>query len=164
MSTQHSVRRLTRRKRLGVVATWFVFTTMALAMFSVGIVTLIWGIHRIDDLSDLADHQQRSVGHIVATRKLPHDPQGTGGGTEATIGFTAADGTFHTTTQTLRIWSGARHVGDKVDVVYDQRNPDSFYTTSLGVERLRNVLILVLAATLLIGTPAVYVVSVRDPR
>lgn len=162
MSTQYTARRLARRKRLGVVATWTVFSLMALGMFSVGVVTLIWGIHRVNDLGDLADHQQRGTGQIVATRKLPHDPQGTGGGTEATISFTAADGTVHTTTQTLRLWSRARHVGDKVDVVYDQRNPDSFYTTSLGVERLRDILILLLAATLLIGTPAAYLVYARE--
>ncbi|NUS00245.1 MAG: hypothetical protein HOV67_33915 [Kribbellaceae bacterium] len=162
MSTQYSARRLTRRKRLGVVATWTVFTAMALAIFSVGIVTLIWGIHRIDDLNDLSAHEVRAVGHVVATRKLPHDPQGTGGGTEATIGFTAADGTFHTTTQTLRLWSRSRHVGDKVDVVYDQRNPESFYTTSLAVERLRNILILLLAGTMILGTPAAYIFYARD--
>ncbi|GAA1121730.1 hypothetical protein GCM10009630_19500 [Kribbella jejuensis] len=162
MSTQYSARRLTRRKRLGVVATWTVFTAMALGIFSVGVVTLIWGVHRIDDLSDLSAHQVRAVGHVVATRKLPHNPQGTGGGTEATIGFTAADGTFHTTTQTLQLWSRSRHVGDKVAVVYDQRSPDSFYTTSLGVERLRNILILLLAATMLLGTPAAYIFYARD--
>ncbi|HZX07596.1 DUF3592 domain-containing protein [Kribbella sp.] len=163
MSTQHSVRRLTRRKRLGVVASWIVLTAMAAGMFAVGVITLIWGVHRIDDLGDLAAHQARARGEIVATRKLPHDPQGTGGGTEVTIGFRSADGSFHSTAQTLQLWSRARHIGDKVDVVYDQRNPDSFYTTSLGVERFRNILILVLAATMLIGVPVAYIRSVRDP-
>ncbi|HWD78780.1 MAG TPA: DUF3592 domain-containing protein [Kribbella sp.] len=162
MSTQHSARRITRRKRLGVVATWTVFTAMALAMFSVGVVTLIWGLHRIDGLDDLSDHQERAVGHITATRKVPHGPQGTGGGTEATVGFTTADGTFHSTTQTLQPWTRSRHVGDKVDVVYDQRNPDSFYTTSLGVERLRDILILLLAAIMLLGTPAAYIFYARE--
>ncbi|MFF0267194.1 DUF3592 domain-containing protein [Kribbella sp. NPDC004536] len=162
MSTQYTARRLTRRKRLGVVATWTVFTAMALAIFSVGVVTLIWGIQRINALGDLSEHQERAVGHIVATHKLPQDPQGTGGGTEATIAFTAMDGTSYTTTQTLQLWSRSRHVGDKVDVVYDQRNPDSFYTTSLAVERLRDVLILLLAATMLLGTPAAYVFYARD--
>ncbi|MGZ0153027.1 hypothetical protein ACXJJ3_38620 [Kribbella sp. WER1] len=162
MSTQHSARRLTRRKRLGVVVTWIVFTAMAVGMFAVGVLTLIWGIHRVDDLGDLAVHQARARGEIVATRKLPHEPQGTGGGTEVTIGFRSADGSFHTSTQTLQLWTRARNIGDKVDVVYDQRNPDSFYTTSLGVERFRNILILVLAATLLIGTPVAYVIYARD--
>lgn len=162
MSTQHSARRLSRRKRLGSVATWTVLTLMALVMFSVGVLTLIWGIHRINDLGDLSAHQERAVGQIVATRKLPSEPQGAGGHTEVTIGFRAPDGTFHTTTQTLQLWSRARHTGDKVDIVYDRRNPDSFYATSLGVERLRDILILLLAATLLIGTPAAYVVYARD--
>jgi hypothetical protein len=162
VSTQYSARRLTRRRRLGHVASWIVFSLMAVVMFAVGVVTLLWGVHRIESLGDLSHHQERAIGQIVATRKLPTEPQGTGGGTEATVGFTAADGTFHTTTQTLQLWSRARHVGDKVDVVYDQRNPDSFYTTSLTVERLRNILILLLAAVLLLGTPAAYVFYARD--
>jgi hypothetical protein len=161
VSTEYSARRLTRRKRRGVVVTWTVITLMALGMFSVGVVTLIWGVHRIDDLGDLSQHQERAVGQIVATRQLPPEPQ-KGTTTEVTVGFRSADGTFHTTTQTLQLWSRARHVGDKVDVVYDQRNPDSFYTTSLAVERLRNILIILLAAILLIGAPAGYVFYARE--
>ncbi|GAA1566508.1 MULTISPECIES: DUF3592 domain-containing protein [Kribbella] len=163
MSTQYSARRLTRRKRLGAAVTWIVFTAMAVGLFAAGVVTLIWGVHRINDLGDLADHQARARGEIVATRKLPHEPQGTGGGTEVTVGFRSADGSFHTTTQPVQLWSRARHIGDKVDVVYDQRNPDSFYTTSLGVERFRDILILVLAATLLVGSTIGYINYVRDP-
>ncbi|GAA3100319.1 hypothetical protein JOF29_003154 [Kribbella aluminosa] len=162
MSTQCSARRLTRRRQLGVVVTWTVFTAMAVGMFTVGIVTLFWGVHRINDLGDLADHQARARGEIVAAHKLPSEPQGTGGGTEVTIGFRSADGSFHTTTQTPQLWSHARHIGDKVDIVYDQRNPDSFYTTSLGVERFRNILILLLAATMLIGTPVAYIIYARE--
>ncbi|WP_427892301.1 DUF3592 domain-containing protein [Kribbella sp. GL6] len=163
MSTQHSARRLTRRKRLGVVAAWIMFTAMAVGVFAAGVATLIWGIHRISDLGDLADHQARARGEIVAARKLPSEPQGTGGGTEVTVGFRAADGSFHTTTQTVQLWTRARHIGDKVDVVYDQRNPDSFYTSSLGVERFRDILILLLAAIMLVGSTVGYINYVRDP-
>ncbi|MFD7160631.1 DUF3592 domain-containing protein [Kribbella sp. NPDC059898] len=163
MSTQHSARRLTRRKRLGVVAAWIMFTAMAVGVFAAGVATLLWGIHRLSDVGDLADHQARARGEIVAARKLPHEPQGTGGGTEVTVGFRSADGSFHTTTQTVQLWSRARHIGDKVDVVYDQRNPDSFYTSSLGVERFRDILILVLAAMMLVGSTVGYINYVRDP-
>lgn len=90
MSTQYSARRLSRRKRLGSVAGWTLWSVMALGMFALGVAMLLWGVQRIEALGSTA------------------------------------------------------------------------VTESLGVEWVHNILILLLAATLILGTPAAYVMSARD--
>ncbi|MET9268179.1 hypothetical protein [Kribbella sp. NPDC003557] len=57
MSTQPSVRRLTRRKRAGIVATWTAFTLMALGMIAGGVALLVLGVHRVDAIGELT-HQE----------------------------------------------------------------------------------------------------------
>ncbi|MDX3003457.1 hypothetical protein PWY87_17350 [Kribbella solani] len=151
----------TRGERVTAVVVWLLFTAMAAGVLAGGVAIAMLGRRALRDVNSLGAHHEQAVGRVVAKHSYPNGPQ-SGDKTEVTIGFTAADGSWHTTTRTLQLWSKARNVGDTVTVSYDSGNPADFVTGSIGWKRTREILTIAVGVVLTLGTPVAYVATVRD--
>ncbi|MGZ0153599.1 hypothetical protein ACXJJ3_41480 [Kribbella sp. WER1] len=136
---------------------------MAAGLIFGGVALAISTVHRLQHLDALLSHHEEAVGRVIAKTTYRDGPQG-GDKHDVVIGFTASDGSWHTTTQQVQLWSRIRNVGDTVTIRYASTDPANFITSSVSQERAVDILCLVVAALLVLGTPFAYVWLIRDTR